>query len=60
MEGGVSGMDAVVTGLTTGLKDIADSAMGAIGTVVPYALPILGAMIVIGIAIGVIHKVTHK
>lgn len=44
-------MDALVTSLTTGITGFATSALSAIGTIVPAALPIAGAGIIIAIAI---------
>lgn len=50
MEEGVSAMDTVISALTTGLTDVAGDILGAIGSILPIALPIMGAMIVIGVA----------
>ena len=49
-------MDSLVTSLTTGFSGIADDALSAIGSIVPYALPILGAGIVIALAIRTFKK----
>lgn len=49
-------MEALVTSLTGGISDMATQALGAIGTVVPYMLPIVAA----GIIIGVVLKTTKK
>ena len=52
---------ATVTGaLTTGISTIASDAMGAIGSVVPAALPIMGAVGVVGIGIKVFKKVAGR
>mgnify|MGYP004528404009 CR=1 FL=1 len=52
---------ATVTGaLTTGISTIASDAMGAIGSVVPAALPIMGAVVVVGIGIKVFKKVAGR
>lgn len=52
---------ATVTGaLTTGISTIAADAMGAVGSVVPVALPIMGAIVVVGIGIKVFKKVTGR
>lgn len=53
-------MDSVVTGLTTGISDIATQAMSAIGAVLPVALPILGAVVVVGIGIKLFKKVAGR
>lgn len=50
-------MEAVVTGLTTGISAIATDAMGAIGSILPVALPIAGAVIVVTIGLRVFKKV---
>ena len=56
-EGDVS---TVTTALTTGISSIANDAMSAIGSVIPLALPIMGAIVVVGIGIKVFRKVTGK
>lgn len=53
-------MDAVVTGLTTGISNSATSMMSAIGDIVPVALPVMGAIAVVGVAIKVFRKVTGR
>lgn len=49
-------MDAVVTALTTAIKGFAGDAMGAIGAIIPVVLPIMGAIVVVGIGIKVFRK----
>ena len=52
---------STVTGaLTTGITTIANDAMGAVSSVVPVALPIMGAIVVVGIGIKVFKKVTGR
>lgn len=53
-------MEGLVTSLTSGFQTVANDAISAIGTIVPYALPVLGAIVVIGIAIKVFKKVTGR
>ena len=53
-------MEAVTTALTTGVTSIATEAMSAVGAVVPAALPITGAVIVVGIGLRVFKKVTGR
>lgn len=53
-------MDAFVTSVTTGISDISTTAMGAMGTVVPYGIPIVGAFIILGVVLRAIKKVTSK
>lgn len=50
MEEGASAMSTVISALTTGLTTVANDILGAIGSILPIALPIMGAMIVIGVA----------
>lgn len=53
-------METVSTALTSGLSTVAGDALEAIGAIVPVALPIMGAIIVIGVALGVFKKVTGR
>ena len=55
--GTVSG---VTTALTSGITTIAGDAMSAISSVVPVALPIMGAIVVVGVGIKVFKKVTGR
>lgn len=49
-------MEAVITGLTTAITNFAGDAMTAIGTIIPVALPIMGAIVVVGLGITVFRK----
>lgn len=49
-------MEAVVTSLTSAITTFAGDAMGAIGTIIPVVLPIMGAIVVVGIGIKVFKK----
>jgi len=51
-------MTVVTTALTDGISSIATSSLGAIGAVLPVALPILGAFVVVKIGIHIFKKVT--
>lgn len=51
-------MEGVVTSLTTAVSGFASDAMGAIGSILPVALPIMGAIVVVGIGIKVFRKFT--
>ena len=53
-------MEAVTTGLTTGIASAATSMMSAIGDILPVALPVMGAIAVIGVGIKVFRKVTGR
>lgn len=52
-------MDALVTSLTTGITGFANSALSAIGQIVPAALPIAGAGIIISISINTLRKLSR-
>ena len=49
-------MEAVTTSLVTAITSFAGDAMGDIGSIVPVALPIMGAIVVVGIGIKVFRK----
>lgn len=48
---------SVTTSLTSGLSTVADNCMTAIGAVVPYALPIVGAVIVVTVGIRIFRRI---
>lgn len=50
-------ISTVTSALTSGLSTVADNCMTAIGAVVPYALPIVGAVIVVTIGIRVFRRI---
>lgn len=56
MEGGATGMSSLITALTSGFEQMATDALSAIGAVVPVVLPILAAVMVVGITIAVAKK----
>lgn len=49
-------MEAITSGLTNGLQSAGTSAMSVIGSVLPYALPILAAGIAIVLGIRYFKK----
>ena len=53
-------MQDLITSLTSGFSSTVSDVISAIGSVAPIALPILGAMIVIGVAIAVFKKVSKS
>lgn len=53
-------MNAVVDALTSSMQTTADGCMDAISNVLPVALPVMGAIVVIGIGIKIFKKVTGK
>lgn len=50
----------VTSALKTGITTIATDASTAIGDVIPVALPIMGAMVIVSVGIKVFKKVTGK
>lgn len=56
LEGDASSLSTVTTALTNGIKTIATDAMSAIGSIIPVALPIMGAIAIVGIGISVFKK----
>ena len=53
-----SAMEGVTTALTTGITTIASNATDAIAKVLPVALPVMGAIVVLTIGIRVFKKFT--
>lgn len=52
-------MEAITTALTTGFGSIATEALGAMGSIVPVAVPILGGLLLVGIGRKVFKAVTR-
>lgn len=50
----------VTTALSNGFSSVASDAMGAISAILPIALPILGAVIVVVVGIKIFKKVTGR
>lgn len=50
----------VASALTSALSTVAADAMGAITAILPIALPIMGAIVVVGIGIRIFKKVASK
>lgn len=48
----------ITTALTTAFSTVASDSMDAIKAVLPIALPVMGAILVIGIGIKIFKKVT--
>lgn len=55
-----STIETVVESLKTGVGNIASDAMGAIAGIVPVALPVMGAIVVVGIGLRIFKKVSSK
>lgn len=56
----VTGMEAITTAVKTALNTMQSDAMGLIGDVLPYALAVMGAVLVVSIGIKVFKKVTGR
>lgn len=51
---------SVVSALTTAMTSTANDCKDAIASVLPVALPVMGAIVVVGIGIKIFKKVTGK
>lgn len=51
-------MDVVTEALTSGITSIATQSLTAVGSVIPVALPIVGAIVVVKIGLKVFKSVT--
>lgn len=61
MEGGAANaMSGISTAVTTALGTVQSDALGLIASVLPYALAIVGAVIVVSIGMKVFRKVTGR
>ena len=61
MEGGAANASqTVITALTTAMQTVADNAMTSLSGVLPVAVPVFGAVIMIGIAIKVVKRFTGR
>lgn len=56
----VTGMQAITTAVKTALGTVQSDALGLIGDVLPYALAVMGAVLVVSIGIKVFKKVTGR
>lgn len=52
-------MEAITTALTTGVSTVATECMDAVAAVVPVALPIAGAIIVVSLGLRIFKKVAR-
>lgn len=53
-------MDSIVYTIGASLAEVADEAMAVIGSVLPYALTVVGAILVVTIGIRVFKKIAGK
>lgn len=59
-EGAVSGMEAITTAVKTALATVQSDATGLIGDVLPYALAVMGAVLVVTIGVRVFKRITGR
>lgn len=60
MSEGAATISTVTSALSTGLQTVQTNALSLIGTVLPYALTVMGAILVVSIGIKVFKKVTGR
>ena len=60
LTGDASSISTVTDALTTGITTIGSDVMSAVGSVIPVALPVMGAIVVVSIGIKVFKKVAGK
>ena len=60
MSEGAATISTVTGALSTGLQTVQTNALSLIGTVLPYALTVMGAILVVSIGIKVFKKVTGR
>lgn len=58
--GGTSLADTATSALTTAVTDMASSVASAIGQIIPIAIPLVGAGLVVTIGLKVFSKITSK
>ncbi len=51
-------METLVTNLTNGFSSLADSMLGALGSIAPVMIPVVGGVAVIGLGIHVFKKLS--
>lgn len=59
-EGAVSGMEAITTAVKTALATVQSDATALIGDVLPYALTVMGAVLVVTIGVRVFKRITGR
>ena len=58
-EGG-TGLSSVETAMTTSFTEVGSSMTGMVGKILPIALPVMGALLLIGFGIKAFKKVANK
>lgn len=56
----LEGSTTVTSALSTAFQTVANDCLSAIEAILPIALPVLGALVVVGIGIKIFKKVTGK
>lgn len=56
----VTGMEAITNAVKAALATVQSDALGLIGDVLPYALAVMGAVLVVSIGIRVFKRVTGR
>lgn len=59
-EGAGTGLSSVETALTTSFTSIGSSMTSVVGKILPIALPIMGALLLVGFGIKAFKKVANK
>ena len=60
MEGTTTGISAITSALVSGLTTAGENVMSAIASVLPVALTIVGAVLVVTIGVRVFKMIAHK
>ena len=60
MEGTATGISSITSALVSGLTTAGDNVMSAIASVLPVALTIVGAVLVVTIGVRVFKMIAHK
>lgn len=60
MEGATIGMETVTSALITAFTSVGTSLTGLIGDILPIALPVVGAVLVVGVGIKIFKSVVKK
>lgn len=60
LEAAKTGMEGVTSAITTGFTSVATSMTGLVGDIIPIALPVVGAILVVGFGIKAFKKISGK
>lgn len=56
MEGGTA-MESVITALTTAFSTMATDALSGITGILPVVLPVFSAIVIVGLALRLVHRI---